>query len=117
MDDAAFHAFYERTGSRLRGYLRRLTGDFELADDILQEACPVTLGQDVSRVFERMRPRDRAVLWLTHVEGWSHAEVGQALGLKAISVRVLLFRARKTLARQIRRAGLQPEEDRREQTR
>lgn len=39
MDDAAFHAFYERTGSRLRGYLRRLTSDFELADDILQEAC------------------------------------------------------------------------------
>jgi RNA polymerase sigma-70 factor (ECF subfamily) len=70
----------------------------------------VTLGQDLSRVFDGLRPRDRALLWLAHVEGRSHAEVGAILGLRAMSVRVLLFRARAELARRIRRAGLRPEE-------
>jgi RNA polymerase sigma-70 factor (ECF subfamily) len=72
--------------------------------------APVTLGQDLSRVFDGLRPRDRALLWLAHVEGRSHAEVGAILGLRAMSVRVLLFRARAELARRIRRAGLRPEE-------
>ena len=70
----------------------------------------MTLGQDLSRVFDGLQPRDRALLWLAYVEGRSHAEVGAILGLRAMSVRVLLFRARAELARRIRRAGLCPEE-------
>ena len=63
---------------------------------------------DLLRIFARLAPRDRALLWLAHVEGRSHAEIGAALGLKAISVRVMLFRARAELARRLRRAGVQP---------
>jgi RNA polymerase sigma-70 factor (ECF subfamily) len=170
MDEPEFLELYERTARRLRAYLRRLTGDAGLADDLLQEAylrllqyarlgasegervaflyraatnlvydhwrrkrregaglralpwgphqtVPVTLGADMTAVFERLSPRDRAILWLTHVEGWSHAEVARILGLNALSVRVLAFRARAALARHIRRAGLQPGEDGRERTR
>ena len=161
MDEPEFLALYERTARGLRAYLRRLTGDANLADDTLQEAylrllryarlgasdgervaflyraatnlvydhwrrkrregdglrsipwgphesVPVTLGEDMAKVFDRLAPRDRALLWLTHVEGWSHAEVADILGLNALSVRVLAFRARATLARHIRGAGLQP---------
>jgi RNA polymerase sigma-70 factor, ECF subfamily len=161
MDETEFVALYQRIAQRLRAYLRRLTGDAALADDILQDACvrllraprhgssegervaflyrvstnlvydhwrrkrrereglhalswgpaapaPLTLGQDLSRVFDSLRPRDRALLWLTHVEGRSHGEVARMLGLKSVSVRVLLFRARAALAHRIKRAGLRP---------
>ena len=73
-------------------------------------AEPVAPESDFSRIFARLGPRDRALLWLAHVEGRSHAEIGAALGLKAISVRVMLFRARAELARRLRRADVHPAE-------
>ena len=163
MDDGEFVALYARAAPRLRAYLRRLTGDAALADDLLQEACvrllrsgragasdgehaaflyrtatnlafdhwrrrrrerralgggvgwpPASLerpalGTDLERVFAALRPRDRAVLWLAHVEGHDHAEIARRLGVRRISVRVLLFRARAELARRIRRAGFAPD--------
>jgi RNA polymerase sigma-70 factor (ECF subfamily) len=69
-------------------------------------SAPDTLGPDLSRLFETLAPRDRALLWLAHVEGWSHKEIAGVLGLGATSVRVLLFRARGLLRRRIARAGL-----------
>jgi len=38
MTEPAFLEFYARTAGRLNGYLRKLTGDAALADDLLQEA-------------------------------------------------------------------------------
>jgi RNA polymerase sigma-70 factor, ECF subfamily len=38
MDEDAFRAFYDRTSGPLWGYLSRLTGDRQAADDLLQEA-------------------------------------------------------------------------------
>jgi RNA polymerase sigma-70 factor (ECF subfamily) len=38
MTEPAFLEFYARTASRLNGYLRKLTGDAALAEDLLQEA-------------------------------------------------------------------------------
>lgn len=37
MDEEAFRAFYDRTARGLWGYLSRLTGDRQLAEDLLQE--------------------------------------------------------------------------------
>jgi RNA polymerase sigma-70 factor (ECF subfamily) len=34
-------------------------------------------------------------LWLAYVEGMSHAEIAAATGLSAMSIRILLYRARQ----------------------
>ncbi|HEX2340329.1 MAG TPA: RNA polymerase sigma factor [Vicinamibacterales bacterium] len=53
---------------------------------------------DVSRAMGRLRPRERALLWLAYAEGSSHREIAGMLGVKAASVKMLLFRARRKLA-------------------
>jgi RNA polymerase sigma-70 factor, ECF subfamily len=50
----------------------------------------------------RMRPRDRQLLWLAHAEGYSHREIAEITGLGAASIRLLLFRARRKIARLLR---------------
>src|ERR1051326_422526 len=64
---------------------------------------------DVSRLFAELKTRERALLWLAHVEEAGHDEIGEALGVKSGSVRVLLFRARKRLGELLSKAGIGPE--------
>jgi RNA polymerase sigma-70 factor (ECF subfamily) len=45
----------------------------------------------------RLKPRERAMLWLAYAEGASHREIAQALGLRTGSMKGLLFRARRKL--------------------
>jgi RNA polymerase sigma-70 factor (ECF subfamily) len=51
----------------------------------------------VSREFAALKPRERALLWLAYVEGESHQEIADALGLSRGSIKVLLSRARSRL--------------------
>jgi RNA polymerase sigma-70 factor (ECF subfamily) len=53
---------------------------------------------DLSAAMGRLAPRDRALLWLAYAQGASHGEIAASTGLKASSVRQLLFRARRRLA-------------------
>ena len=45
MDEPAFLALYARTAAPLAGYLRRLTGDTSVAEDLLQDAYVRLLSQ------------------------------------------------------------------------
>lgn len=63
---------------------------------------------DVRRAMARLRPRDRALLWLAYAQGHQHAEIAQALGLKTGSIKLLLFRARRRLAELLR--GARPQD-------
>lgn len=67
------------------------------------------LRQDMGRLFGELKPRERALLWLAHVEEVGHAEIGETLGVNSKSVRVLLFRARRRLGELLTRAGIGPE--------
>jgi RNA polymerase sigma-70 factor (ECF subfamily) len=66
------------------------------------------LRHDMMRVFVELKPQERALLWLAHVEGSSHEEIGEALGVKVKSVKVMLFRARKHLGALLSKKGLAP---------
>ena len=47
----------------------------------------------------QLRPRDRQLLWLAYAEGYSHREIAEVTGLASASIRLLLFRARRKVAR------------------
>jgi RNA polymerase sigma-70 factor (ECF subfamily) len=57
---------------------------------------------DLGRALAQMKPRERQILWLAYAQGSSHRDIAGALGLKAASIRLLLFRARRKLARLLR---------------
>ena len=159
MDEDAFRAFYDRTARGVWAYLARISGDRQLADDLLQETyyrfyrlgaihenethrrnslfliatnlvrdaqrrgrkrTNVPLPEedetdtlrahddvgrrvagrtDLARALAQLEPRQREMLWLAYAQGASHAEIAETLGLRAASIKTLLFRARRTVAK------------------
>lgn len=71
----------------------------------------IHLRSDVGGAMAELSPRDRQMLWLAYVEGASHREIAKALGLRAASIRSMLFRARQRLAEQLKVRGLRPQEE------
>lgn len=59
----------------------------------------------VRGAMARIRPRERALLWLAYAEGASHDEIGAVLGLKSSSIRSMLFRARRRFLDALRGPG------------
>ncbi len=53
---------------------------------------------DLSRALANLKPRERAMLWLAYAEGASHEEIAGVMGLRASSLRPMLFRIRKKMA-------------------
>jgi RNA polymerase sigma-70 factor, ECF subfamily len=49
-------------------------------------------------VLQTLKPRERELLWLAYVEGMDHREIAAATGLQPLSIRLLLYRARKKAA-------------------
>ncbi len=69
--------------------------------DCLQDVA--TSGDDdlsieMRRALQRLKGRERQLLWLAYVEGSNHREIAQCTGLQESSIRLLLFRARRKLA-------------------
>jgi RNA polymerase sigma-70 factor (ECF subfamily) len=53
---------------------------------------------DVARALEKLDPMQRQLLWLAYAQGASHEEIAVIVGVRAVSVRTLLLRARRKLA-------------------
>jgi RNA polymerase sigma-70 factor (ECF subfamily) len=98
----ASHALYDhfrqlrRAERFLLARVRERAGGEPARDSRLDDAT------DLGRAFAALSPRERALLWLAHVEGQSHREVAAAMKVRPESVRVLLFRARRALAALLR---------------
>ena len=71
------------------------------ADDRTAER--VEQRSDVGRALAGLKPRERELLWLAYAEGASHKEIAEMLGVRAGSVRLLLFRARQKMLKLLRR--------------
>jgi RNA polymerase sigma-70 factor (ECF subfamily) len=59
---------------------------------------------DLRRAMAQLSHRERALVWLAYGQGSTHQEIAGALGLKTGSIKPLLFRARRKLARMLRPA-------------
>jgi len=59
---------------------------------------------DLSRAMAHLKPRQRDALWLAYAEGSTHEEIAKVLGVKAASIKLILFRARRKLAKLMRGA-------------
>lgn len=90
-----------RREKRRRGWLRQWLSP--------QQTAETSLSIDFENVFQRLPHRQRALLWLAYVEGYPHQEIAEILELKAGSIKVLLFRARRRLTELLRKHGLEPE--------
>ena len=66
------------------------------------------LALDMQTLFARLAPKQQALLWLAYVEELSHREIAASLGMQEMSVRVVLYRARKRLAAILEDHGLGP---------
>jgi RNA polymerase sigma-70 factor (ECF subfamily) len=64
-----------------------------------------TMHTDLARAMGKLRPRDRSLLWLAYAHGSSHREIANTLGLKVASIKLLLFRARRRLAKLLPRGN------------
>jgi RNA polymerase sigma-70 factor (ECF subfamily) len=64
--------------------------------------------------MNRLRPRERALLWLAYAQGHAHTEIADTLGVKTGSVKLMLFRARRKLATLLRQAPANTREAARE---
>lgn len=80
----------------------RVAAAGDLAESTLQRT-------DLRRAMSRLRPRERALLWLAYAQGHAHTEIADVLGVKTASVKLLLFRARRKLAGLLRRAETTPD--------
>ncbi|HEY2431776.1 MAG TPA: RNA polymerase sigma factor [Vicinamibacterales bacterium] len=82
-----------------RGYRPVFAEGVEVADlETPQGPAGVEERADVRRAMRRLKPRERALLWLAYAQGSSHSEIAGVLGVKTGSIKLLLFRARRKLA-------------------
>jgi RNA polymerase sigma-70 factor (ECF subfamily) len=55
------------------------------------------LGQSLEAALVRLSPRQREVVLLHDLDGWSHREIAENIGVSEVMSRQLLFTARQTL--------------------
>ncbi len=88
-------------------------------DTLPEGAVPAAAHQDPEQIdslarlgpaLARMRSRERQLLWLAYAEGYTHHEIAEITGLREMSIRLLLFRARRRLARLLRQRPMAPRE-------
>lgn len=91
---------------RARGKVNVPLNDMEEVPTAEQTAESVQAWSDLKGALRQLTPRELQLLWLAYVDGSSHKEISDLVGLKTASVRPMLFRARHKLLDILRRAGI-----------
>jgi RNA polymerase sigma-70 factor (ECF subfamily) len=108
-DEALRRYVFRIAGNLMTDRWRRATRErVHVADvqDGLRTSTTPSHDEDVMRIFVRLKPRERALLWLAYVEGDDHQEIAESLGLARASIKVLLSRARARLRDLLTSKGL-----------
>ncbi|MEN8222886.1 MAG: sigma-70 family RNA polymerase sigma factor [Acidobacteriota bacterium] len=87
---------------------RRKRGDVLDGDMIMDESLsgsPQDLPIDMAEIFGQLKEKERTLLWMAHVEGYTHREISQIAGISEKSVKVVLFRLRKKFAGILKKSG------------
>lgn len=58
-------------------------------------------GLEIEELFQLLKPKERSLLWLVYVEGYTHLEISKITGFKTRSVKVILYRLKKKLAEKL----------------
>jgi RNA polymerase sigma-70 factor (ECF subfamily) len=74
-----------------------------------KEAPPseIHFSLEMEKTFKKLKPKERMLLWLAYVEGYSHGEIAEMTKNKENSLKVQLFRAREKLANVLKTQELQ----------
>ncbi|MEA2463831.1 MAG: hypothetical protein QOJ98_1578 [Acidobacteriota bacterium] len=123
----AYYRFY-RAGARHEDETHRRNSLFQIATNLVRDAArrakhhedvpleeeatggtlPASHGPtperqaevrtDLARAMKKLEPVQRELLWLAYAQGASHEEIAGILGLRTVSIRTLLLRARRKMA-------------------
>ena len=78
------------------------------ADDLAEAASEADRMERrvvVRGAMARLKPRERALLWLAYAQGATHEEIGEVLDLKPASIRSMIFRARQRFSEVLQGTG------------
>lgn len=99
MDENQTRSYLYRIATNLLHDRVRSRIDLAVSEIPERGAAPdIATRVDVRATLRQMKPRERELLWLAYVEGMNHDEIAAATGLRPLSVRILLFRARRKAA-------------------
>jgi RNA polymerase sigma-70 factor (ECF subfamily) len=106
MNEAECKSYLYRIATNLlRDRWRRQEREPEAAKPDIGESGFETRAE-LRQAFQELKPRERQLLWLAYVEKFSHNEIAGVTGLRSGSIRLLLFRARRSLADMLRGKGI-----------
>lgn len=107
------NALFHIATNLLRDHARRRRGILHVALDDVSGAQIGTTNSgeradrrmDLARAMATLEPRQREMLWLAYAEGESHAEIAKICGVREPSVRTILLRARRKMAKMLRNSA------------
>jgi RNA polymerase sigma-70 factor (ECF subfamily) len=112
-EEQAKQYLFQTATNLLRDRWRRGQGKVNVPLDEMEEvpaaertAENVQARSDLKTALRQLTPRELQLLWLAYVEGSTHKEISDMVGLKTASVRPMLFRARHKLLGILREAGI-----------
>lgn len=118
LNESALRSYlYKTARSVMLDHFRRTRREMQGPDDDWLDRIPAAESLEhngppveILPLLDRLKPRDRQLLWLAYVEGFSHREIAAVTGVNEKSVRVLLLRARERMMQLLKDQGIGPGE-------
>jgi len=109
LNEYQLKAWIYKTAYRLIVDEKRKKREEVLDGDMIGDESRVTHSQDLpidmDKIFRQLKERERSLLWMAHVDGYTHREISRITGLNEKSVKVILFRLRNKFAGILRKSG------------